>query len=177
MFNLKILLSLFIATAKVGCVAYGGGPSMIPLFKVEVVENHQWISIEEFTDALAVGNALPGPIATKMTAVVGYKVAGVAGAAVATLGMILPSIVLVLLLLGLANSMKDNPKVASMLKGLRPVVVAMLAYAAYDMMPSSLKGPLTWVIGCVALALMIFTKIHPALLIVAGAAAGIVLKL
>ncbi len=72
---------------------------------------------------------------------------------------------------------KDNPKVASMLKGLRPVVVAMLAYAAYDMGPAALKNAITWVIGVVALALMIFTPIHPALIIVAGAIVGVLLKL
>lgn len=177
MADLKILFSLFLAAAKIGCVAYGGGPSMIPLLKVEVVENHGWMSIEEFMDALAVGNALPGPIATKMTAVVGHKMAGVAGAAAATLGVVLPSALLVLALLGLVGALKGNPIVESMLKGLRPVVVAMLAYAAFDMAPSSMKGPLSWSIGLVALLLMVFTRVHPALLIVAGAIAGIALKL
>lgn len=171
------LLALFLATSKVGVAAYGGGPSMIPLLKVEVVENYKWMNIEEFTDALAVGNALPGPIATKMTAVVGYKVAGALGAAVSVLGMILPSIILILALLGAVNAVKDQPRVVSMLRGLRPVVVAMLAYAAWDMIPGSMIGAMTWIIGCVALALMIVTKIHPALLIAAGAGVGIFLKL
>jgi chromate transporter len=163
--------------AKMGCVAYGGGPSMIPLIKAEVVEVHNWVSIEDFTDALAVGNALPGPIATKMAAYIGNKVAGPAGAFMAVCGLILPSIVMVLLLISFINAMRNNPRIESMLKGLRPVVVAMLAFAAYDMVPSSMKGILTWCIGVVALLLMVFTKIHPALLVVAGAAAGIVLKL
>lgn len=171
------LFALFLATSKVGMAAYGGGPSMIPLLKVEVVEKYKWMNIEDFTDALAVGNALPGPIATKMTAVVGYKVAGALGAFVSVLGMILPSIVLVLALLGAVSAVKSQPKVVSMLRGLRPVVVAMLAYAAWDMVPSSMIGAMTWIIGGIALALMIFTKIHPALLIVAGAGAGIVLRL
>jgi chromate transporter len=175
--NAKILFTLFITMAKLGCAAYGGGPSVIPLLQTEVVKVRQWMGIEEFVDAVAVGNALPGPIATKMAAVVGHKVAGISGAAMAVLGMVLPSIILVLLLLRLVGMVKENPKVISMLRGLRPVVVAMLAYTAYSMVPTSLKGMLTWCIGLVALALMIFTKINPVWIIAAGGAAGILLKL
>jgi chromate transporter len=175
--NAKILVTLFITMAKLGCATYGGGPSVIPLLQTEAVNTHQWMGIDEFMDALAVGNALPGPIATKMAAVVGHKIAGSLGAAVAVLGMILPSIILVMLLLRLVGMVKDNPKIISMLRGLRPVVVAMLAYAAYSMAPSSLKGTLTWCIGVAALLLMIFTKINPVWIIAAGGAAGIILKL
>ncbi|MDR1943290.1 MAG: chromate transporter [Synergistaceae bacterium] len=163
--------------AKLGCAAYGGGPSVIPLLQTEVVKVRQWMHIEDFMDALAVGNALPGPIATKMAAVIGHKVAGFAGATMAVLGMILPSIILVLLLLKLVGMVKDNPKILSMLKGLRPVVVAMLAYTAYSMAPSSMKGASTWCIGLIALLLMIFTKINPVWIIAAGAATGVIFKL
>ncbi|MDR0616720.1 MAG: chromate transporter [Synergistaceae bacterium] len=175
--NVKILFTLFITMAKLGCAAYGGGPSVIPLLQTEVVKIRQWMGVEEFMDALAVGNALPGPIATKMSAVVGHRIAGAAGAAAAVLGMVLPSGILVLILLRLIGMVKVNPNITSMLKGLRPVVVAMLAYAAYSMAPSSLRGAMTWCIGIAALLLMIFTKINPVWIIVAGGAAGIILKL
>ncbi len=173
----KDLSSIFLSFAKIGAVAYGGGPSMVPILKAEVVERRQWIAVEDFLDALAIGNALPGPIITKMAAIVGYRKRGIAGAVAALLGIILPSALLLLLLLGFVMRVKDNPTVASMLRGLRPVVVAMLAYAAWDMAPNALKGRATVAIGAVALALMIFTPLHPALIIVAGAAAGIALKL
>jgi len=75
-----LLLRIFIAFAKVGLFGYGGGPSMIPLMQEEVVDAHHWLSTEEFVDALAMGNALPGPIATKMSLYVGYKLAGMPGA-------------------------------------------------------------------------------------------------
>ena len=163
--------------AKLGCATYGGGPSVIPLLQAEVVDVRRWMLIEDFLDALAVGNALPGPIATKLAAVVGHKVAGLPGASIAVLGMILPSMILVLLLLRLVGMVKDNPRIISMLKGLRPVVVAMLAYAAYGMVPSSMKGAFTWGIGLAALSIMIFTKINPIWIIMAGAAAGVIFKL
>lgn len=174
---IKDLWDLLISFAKIGAVAYGGGPSMVPILKAEVVERKKWIDVDTFMDTLAIGNALPGPIVTKMASAIGYHKAGPLGAVAATCGIVLPSAVALVILMGFVYLVKDNPTVASALKGLRPVVVAMLAYAAWDMAPNALKGSITIVIGVIALALMIFTPIHPALIIVAGAAAGIALKL
>ena len=173
----KNLRALLISFAKIGAVAYGGGPSIVPVLKAEVVERRNWISTDDFMDALAIGNTLPWPIVTKLAAAIGYRGAGWCGATVALLGLILPSAVVLLVLLGFVSMVKDNPIVGSMLKGLRPVVVAMLAYAAWDMAPNALKGYKTVVIAIAALSLMIFTPIHPALIIVAGAIVGTALKL
>lgn len=173
----KDLLALLVSFTKIGCVAYGGGPSMVPLLKAEVVERREWIGTEDFIDALAIGNALPGPIITKMAAAVGYRKAGWAGVVMGLTGLILPSAVALLILMGFVSLVKDNPLVTSMLRGLRPVVVAMLAYAAWDMAPSALKSRTTWIIGLISMALMVLTPIHPALIIVAGAVAGIAMKL
>lgn len=174
---LKNLWDLLISFAKIGVVAYGGGPSMVPIIKAEIVERRGWIDTDGFMDTLAIGNALPGPIVTKVAAAIGYHKAGWCGAVVAVLGIILPSAVAILVLLGFVSMIRDNPMVDSMLKGLRPVVVAMLAYAAWDMAPNALKEYKTVAIGIVALGLMIFSPIHPALIIVAGAIVGTVLKL
>ncbi|MDR2178844.1 MAG: chromate transporter [Synergistaceae bacterium] len=173
----KDLLALLISFAKTGAVAYGGGPSMVPVMKAEVIERQKWIGTEDFMDSLAIANALPGPLVTKLSAAVGYYKVGWFGAMTAMAGIILPSAVAMLLLMGFVTLMKDNPMTASMLKGLRPVVVAMLAYAAWDMAPNALKGYKTVAIGIAALALMIFTPVHPALIVVAGALVGLALKL
>lgn len=173
----KDLLDLLISFAKIGAVAYGGGPSMVPILKAEVVERQKWIKTDDFMDALAIGNALPGPIVTKMAAAIGYRKAGWPGAVSALIGIILPSALALVVLMGFVSLVKDNPMVKSMLKGLRPVVVAMLAYAAWDMAPTALKDYPTIAIAMIALALMILTPIHPALIIVAGAAVGVLLKL
>ena len=171
------ILALFWSFTKIGSVGYGGGPAMVPLIREEVVAIQQWMNVTDFLDVLAIGNALPGPIATKMSAAVGHHVSGLAGSAVATLGVVLPSFVAVILLLKCVSYVKDNPMVQNMLKGLRPVVVAMLAYAAYEFSFDSLIDYSTWAIGAITLGLMIFTKIHPALFIVAGAVAGVLLQL
>ena len=174
---MNAVLALFWSFLKIGCVGYGGGPSMVPLIKEEVVNLQGWMNQTDFVDVLAIGNALPGPIATKLSVAIGWEVAGPLGALAATLAIVLPGALLLILLLRFVSQVKENPRVKSMLKGLRPVVVAMLAYAAYDMSFGSLTGPATWVIGAVTLALMIFTKIHPALFVVAGAVAGVALGL
>ena len=140
---MNTLLALFWSFLKIGCTGYGGGPSMVPLVKEEVVNLNNWMDTAEFVDMVAIGNALPGPIATKLSAVIGNKVAGVPGAVVASLGIALPSIIALLLLLKFVAHVSKNPRVQSMLKGLRPVVVAMLAFAAYDMAPDSLINVLT----------------------------------
>jgi chromate transporter len=150
---------------------------MVPVLKAEVVERRKWIDTDDFMDALAIGNALPGPIVTKMSAAIGYRKAGWGGAIAALVGIILPSALVLLILMGFVSLVKDNPTVSSMLRGLRPVVVAMLAYAAWDMAPNALKDRATVVISVAALALMIFTSIHPALIIVGGAVIGMGLKL
>lgn len=174
---IKDLKDVFISFAKIGAVAYGGGPSMVPILKAEVVERKKWIGTDDFMDTLAIGNALPGPIVTKMAASIGYHKRGPLGALAALFGIVMPSALALLALMGFVSLVKDNPTVASALKGLRPVVVAMLAYAAWDMAPNAIKGLATIAIGLIALALMIFTPIHPALIIVAGAIVGIALKL
>ncbi len=174
---MNLITALFFSFIKIGCVGYGGGPSMVPLIKEEVVNLNSWMSLTDFMDVLAIGNALPGPIATKMSVVIGYHVAGFPGAVAATVAIVFPSVVGLILLLKFVNRIKDNPSVKSMLKGLRPVVVALLAFAAYDMSFGSLTNLATWCIGFVTLGLMIFTKIHPALFVVAGAVAGALLKL
>ncbi len=174
---LKDLSALLVSFLKIGCVAYGGGPSMIPLLKAEGVERKGWGGTDDFIDALALGNALPGPIITKMSAAIGYEKAGWAGAWTAMLGIALPSALALIVLLGFVALVKDNPVVTSMLRGLRPVVVAMLAYASWDMAPSALKSRITWAIGIIAFLLMIFTPLHPALIIVLGAVTGVLLKL
>jgi len=133
---MSLLFRIFMAFAKVGIFGYGGGPSMIPLIQEEVVDVNHWLTTEEFVDALAIGNALPGPIAVKMSAYVGYKMAGLLGAFTGLLGMIAPSTMLMLILAALFLHYKDHPKVQGTLKAVRPAVVALLAWWSTRFFPS-----------------------------------------
>lgn len=167
-------LNLFLTFAKIGLVGYGGGPAMIPLIQEEVVEGHDWMTDEEFVDTLAMGNTLPGPIATKMSFFIGYKIGSWVGALVALFGLLLPSLIL-MMVLGIAFlRFKDLPFAQAMLTAVRPVVVALLAYTTYSVFPKSVKNWHTGLIALAAFAAVAFLNVHPALTILAAAVLGLV---
>jgi chromate transporter len=173
------VLQLFLAFARVGLLGFGGGPAMIPLIQVEVVDLHGWLGRGEFLDAFAFGNALPGPIATKLAGYVGYQVAGWPGAAAGLLGITAPTIVMIVALASLYHRYRERQVVQRFLYGVRPVVVALLALVVWDFAPTALAPagldwdawPL-WLIAAAALIASLRTKLHPALLIVVGGAFG-----
>ena len=181
---LKTLLNLFVAFTKIGVLGYGGGPAMIPLIREEVVDNQTWMTDADFTDTLAMGNTLPGPIATKMSFFIGYKVGNWLGAFVALLGLLWPSLVLMMIMGLFFLRFKDAPYTQSMLKAVRPVVVALLAFTAYKVLikldgmtwQDTLKGK-NWdaiLIMVVSFVGVSFLDIHPALTILAAAILGLI---
>jgi chromate transporter len=171
---LSQLWTIFYTFAKVGIFGYGGGPSFIPLIEAEVVNRHHWLTEAEFVDALAMGNALPGPIATKMAAYVGYRLAGYSGATAGVIGMILPSAVLMLALAFFLLKHKDHPMVKGAMTAVRPAIVALLAFVVYDIFPHSI---ISWEAGIIAVVVFALAILHwhPALLIVLSAAVGVFL--
>ncbi len=178
---MRDLIDLLVSFGRVGIFGFGGGPSMIPLIQEEVVGVRAWMTNEEFLTAFAFGNALPGPIATKMAGYVGFHVAGALGATVGLLALTLPTIVAMVALGGLYLRFREAPAVAAFLKGVRPVVVALLALVVWQFLPSAFGRPPQWVanaglwlIAVVAFGLSVRAGVHPALLIVAGGVVGII---
>jgi chromate transporter len=163
-------LNLFLAFFRVGILGYGGGPSSIPLVHKEVVEKYKWIDDDDFADILALGNTLPGPIATKMAGYIGYRVAGWFGAINAVLSTIIPTIILMIFLLLFLTSNRELAWVNGMTNAVVPVVGVMLAVLTWDFFSKSKKG-LGWkkAIGLTLFALIILEgiNIHPAILIFA----------
>ncbi|MBD1381094.1 chromate transporter [Metabacillus arenae] len=159
---------LFLAFFKVGMLGYGGGPSSIPLVHKEVVGRYKWIKDDEFGDILALGNTLPGPIATKMAGYIGHRVAGVAGMSTAVLATILPTILLMIILLTSLTSFKDLPWVAGMTKAVVPVVGVMLAVLTWDFFKKS-KEKMGWlttsILVIVSILLMQLLNVHPGIVI------------
>ena len=182
----KTLWLLFLAFLKVGTLGYGGGPSVIPLVQKEAVDVYHWMDETEFIDSLAMANALPGPIAVKMSVYVGYRVGKVPGAALALLGMTGPAIILMALLSLVYLKVKDHPKVTAALKAARPAVVGLLLWTTFDLgkpvlLGSAEKGwvPLRsswslWLLALASFAAITFLKVHPALVILASAVFGLI---
>jgi chromate transporter len=160
---------IFFAFFRVGILGYGGGPSSIPLVHKEVVEKYQWMDSDEFSDILALGNALPGPIATKMAGYIGYRVGGIFGMVNALLATIVPTVFLMILLLTVLNAYKDEPWVNGMAEAVVPVVAVMLGVLTWDFIKKSGKSKMGWGWTFVALAgsllLLQFLNLHPAILI------------
>ncbi len=169
---MSILWQLFISFVKIGLVGYGGGPAMIPLIQEEVVDIHHWMNMTEFVDTVALGNTLPGPIAPKICAFVGYKLAGWGGAFVGAISVVLPSFLLMVLLGIIFLQVKDDPRVAGALKAVRPVVVALFFVVIYSFWPKSITNASTFLIGVAAFVATVFLNIHPAWIIVAAAVLG-----
>ena len=119
-----IYWQIFLAFFIPGMLGYGGGPASIPLIEEEVVGRYEWLTTKEFGEVLAIGNALPGPIATKMAGYIGYEVAGIPGAIVALFATVAPSLILMIVLLGILYKFKDSPKVQRMTNYVRPVIAA-----------------------------------------------------
>jgi len=174
---------LFWLFTRVALFSWGGGPASLALMQRECTAAG-WVTPEQFADGVAVGNALPGPIAPQVSAFVGYKVAGVPGAIVAAAGTVLPTTILMLVMIVLFFRIKDSATIKSMLTAVRPVVVGLLIWTAYDMATSvfgtnklGLSRSLVqgWdkaVIALVAFGLLTFTKINPVFVILGAAALG-----
>ncbi len=167
---------LFLAFFRVGMLGYGGGPSSIPLVHQEVVKKYGWMDDDEFADVLALGNTLPGPIATKMAGYIGYRVAGITGMLNALLSTILPTIVLMIALLTTVASFKDYTWVKGMTVAVMPVVGVMLAVLTFDFYRKSTET-LGWgkslVLIAVSFGLIELLDLHPAILITALLVAAI----
>lgn len=164
---------LFLGFLRIGLLGYGGGPTMIPLIHAEAVKKYGWITDDEFADVLAMGNALPGPIATKMAGYIGYKVKGAAGAFIGITAMVVPVLIGMILLLGLIYRLKDSGVVGGMTSGIQPVIGVMMAVLACEFFKkawTSLPKAKTVVWTAIAIVALALLNVNPGLLIGAALA-------
>lgn len=161
---------LFTAFFRAGMLGYGGGLSAIPLMHREVVTIYKWMDDEEFSDTLALANTLPGPINTKLSGYIGYRVGGIWGLLVSLCATVLPTAILMILLLTVLNSYKDKPWVQGMSKGVLPVAGVMIGVLAWDFIKLSKKTMgwlMTIIFTVISIVVMELLGIHPAILIAA----------
>jgi chromate transporter len=162
---------------RTGILGYGGGPSVIPLIRHEAVVRYNWLSDNEFGEVLALANALPGPIATKMAAYLGYREKGVLGAIVAVLAHILPTCIAMIALLSAVTFLSSSKVVAGMIAGVTPVIAVMLGTMAYEFGEKAVKGLGIYAgIGFFAVSFLLLEsfQIHPAIVIILFLAYGTV---
>jgi chromate transporter len=197
MTNMILLWQIFVLFTRVAMFSWGGGPASLALMQRETTsatwtppgqtDPVPWISSDEFADAVAIGNAIPGPIAPQVSAYVGYKLAGLPGAVAAAVGTVIPTTLLMLILIVFFFGIKNSTVVKAMLTAVRPVVVGLLLWTAYDMARNVYGanklgwGPAlaqSWdklLFTAGAFIVLTFTKINPAIVILVTALLGYVL--
>ncbi|MFC4713585.1 chromate transporter [Planococcus dechangensis] len=160
----QIFLAFFIS----GMLGYGGGPASIPLIQKEVVDRYGWMDTQEFSEVLALGNALPGPIATKMAGYIGYTEGGPLGAAVALFGAVAPSLILMIGLMAILFKYKDSREVKNISKVVKPVIAVLIGVMTIEFIVTSeaaLGGVQTAILMIVSYLMLEKWKLHPALVI------------
>ncbi len=158
-----ILLSLFFTMLKIGCFAFGGGYAMIALLENEFITQRKWIDHDEFMDVVAIAESTPGPIAINAATYVGYKLKGVLGASVATLGMCLPSFVIMYIVSRFYEQFMEIPLVAAAFRGIQICVVWLIASAGLKMLKKMKKTPLNilvYTLTCVGMVLFTLFDLH-----------------
>jgi len=153
--KLGLLITLSSIFLRIGSVTFGGGLVMVPLIESEVVNNHQWLTHQEFADAFALGQITPGPVLITAT-FVGYRVAGTLGALVATISIFLPAFLMTIAAASSLRRFRDNKQVQAFLRGIAPAVVGLLVAAALSV---GRAGIHSWV-GLSIMIVAIFTLVR-----------------
>ena len=172
------MLTLFWTFFKIGLFTFGGGYAMISIVREQVVERHGWLSEDEFTEIIAVAESTPGPIAINMATFVGYKQKGFWGSLIATLGVVLPSFIIIYIIALFLEGFMQNTLVAYAFTGIKCAVAILIANAGWGMLKKMKKNTFSRVIFAIVFALMMVLdilalSISSVLLIIAGGVIGI----
>ena len=181
---MSIFLDLFITFFKIGLFTFGGGYAMLPLIQEEVLA-HKWMEVEEIINFIAVSESTPGPFAINCATYVGMETGGVLGAVCATLGVVLPSFIVILCVARFYKKFKESKIVSSVMTGLRPAVIGLIGSALVSMiltvfLPNGfdfggivIPDLLVSLAIAVVMTILVFKKVHPIIIIILSAVAGI----
>lgn len=154
-------IDLFTCFAKIGTFTLGGGYAMIPIIEREVVQKRKWVGEEDFMDMLAISQSAPGILAVNISIFLGYRLKGVKGSVVATLGSVLPSFVIILLIALFFTNYSHNPAIMKIFRGIRPAVVALIAVPVVNMAKKARLNLYTGLLAVATAAAILFLHISP----------------
>ena len=174
---MELLIRLYLAFLKIGTFSFGGGYAMLPFIQKEIVEKNNWISMSQLTDIIGISQMTPGPVAINSATFVGYKVGGVFGSIVATLGVITTSFILVTVINKLLDKFKESKVIKATLLGMRPILIALIIYAFFDLAKEAYIDIKSIIITLIIGVILLSKKVHPILVIVIAAVLGVVLYL
>ena len=173
---MKTLIDLFFTFCRIGGLTFGGGYAMLPIIQKEIVEEKKWATEEEVLDYYAVGQCTPGIIAVNTATFIGYKVHGIIGAIVATLGVVFPSLIIITIIAALLKNFANYSIVQHAFSGIRVVVIALIVSAILKLAKTSIKNSTTLIIAIIAFILVAFVNLSPIYIVIAAACIGLILK-
>ena len=175
-----IYLRLFWEFFKTGLFAIGGGMATVP-FLFDISAKTGWFTSAELANMIAISESTPGPIGVNMATYVGFKTAGILGGVISTLGLITPSVIIIIIVAQILAKLRDNPIVETVFKYLRPAVIGLIMYALWQLVPLTFLGAdkNILILPVIAFAVLLFCllkfkKIHPIVWIGVGAIFGLV---
>ena len=170
-------LELFLSFMKIGAFTFGGGYAMIPLIQREVCTNKKWMDEKEISDIVTISESTPGPIAINAATFVGYRTNGFIGACAATIGVVLPSFLIISLISFIMNEFKSFRAVGYAFMGIRAAVLALILKALWMMFKSTKKNVFSFALMGAALILTAFLNIDAVFVIIGCGAFGLVWSL
>lgn len=168
-----ILLDLYLTFFNIGLFTFGGGYAMLPLLTSRVVETKKWASTDEILNYFAIGQCTPGIIAVNTATFIGYKMSGIPGGIIATLGIISPSVIIILVLANLLNAVIDLEAVGHAFAGIRIAVTALIASSVYKLFLTNANSILKASLTVLAFIAVAFFQVSPIVITLLAAVIGI----
>ncbi len=177
-------LQLFWEFFKIGLFAMGGGPATLP-FLMDLADKYDWYALDDLTDMVAVSESTPGPLGVNMATYAGFQAAGIAGGLTATLALVLPSVIIIILIAKFLTNFSERPMVKAVFSGVRPAVTALIAVAIWGLFrvvlvteegALAVKPLILCAVVFVLMQLKPLKKLHPAVWLLAAVVVGIVFR-
>lgn len=174
---MDILIKLFLTFLKIGTFSFGGGYAMLPFIQEAVVDENGWLTINEFLDIIGISQMTPGPVSINTATFVGFKMSGVLGGIFATLGVVIMSFILVLIVNKFLDKFKNSKQVKGALLAMRPVLIALIIKAFLDLAKESYIDLKSIIITTIIGVILLSKKGGPIIVMVVAAILGFVFYL
>lgn len=173
---MKKILELFISFAKIGVLTFGGGYAMLPMLQRECVDRRSWITEDEMLDLYSLSRCIPGVVAVNTGVFIGKKLRGITGSVAAALGMITPSLVIIILISALITNFEDAPAVKNAFAGIRACVCALILDSLIKLFTPAVKDIFSWAVFVFVLLFSVFLDLSPVWYVIAAALLGLMLR-
>ncbi len=169
---MKCLAELFISFFKIGILTFGGGYAMLPMIEREVVDKNKWASIEEVMDYFAISQCTPGVIAVNIATFIGYKIKGIVGGIIATVGVITPSVIIITVIASFLNMVYQNQIVQHAFAGIGVAVCALLIQAFIKICKTSVKSAFSFILAAASFLVSFIFGVSPVIIVIAAGVCG-----